>query len=67
MSRDDRAMKALSTGSLDPTKMGGASKSRPPLQSLDEVVMGTPILNHVPPLAGDNGASASALGNGNSP
>ena len=65
VSRDDRALKALSTSSLDPTEVGGASrKSRPPLQSLDEVVMGTPILNHTPPPTSDNGATA--LGNGNS-
>lgn len=63
-SREDRAMKALSTSSLDPTEVGGVpKKSRPPLQSLDEVVMGTPILNHIPPPS-DNGATA--LGNGNS-
>ena len=46
--REDRDMRARSTTSLDPPPhSAGASKSRPPLKPLDEVVMGTPILNHV--------------------
>ena len=64
--KGDRAVKALSTTSLDPEVTAGAQKSRPPLQPLDEVVMGTPILSHSLPDrsihysdSGSNNANAS--------
>ncbi len=44
--KEDRALKVRSTTSLDPVVSEVGTKSRPPLQSLDEVVMGTPILGH---------------------
>lgn len=67
MDRNERAEKAMSVSSatsLDPREVAAFSKSRPPLNPLDEVVLGTPPLNHAPPsLPAD---SKNTLQNGNS-
>lgn len=57
LSLPERASKALSTASLESS--ASPPPPQPPLNPLDEVVLGTPTLNHVSP---DN----DALQNGNS-